>query len=929
VDATLAEMTLEEKAGQMVMLRIYGYYTHPESAAYREMSEAIREMRPGGVVLFQSEVESIPPLLRSLQDVSELPLLVAADMEQSMAFRVRRGTAPLPYAMAVGATRSVEAARFTGEVTAREGKALGVHWALAPVADVNNNPANPVISVRSYSEDPELVGRMARAFVEGVQEGGLLASAKHFPGHGDTALDSHFALPSIQADGERLDSVELPPFRHAVEGGVASIMTAHVAVPALDPSGLPATRSPILAEGLLRRKLGFQGLIVTDSMGMAGVRKVAWTGKATVQAVLAGADVLLLPPDPPVAVQALVRAVREGQLTEERLNVSVRRILEAKARLGLHEERMPEGEALRRDVARPEDLARTQEIAAASVTVVRNEGGVLPLKAEEPLQLLHLEMATRPRSPWIRGIPQEELRRRGIPVKTLDLGGPITAKQEAEVLALADDATHILASVFPLGTSAILPPSQARLLGALTKAGHRLVVTSFGSPYLLRELPPVPVFVTTYGGASSSQHAAMAALFGEAEVRGKLPVTLSGGTLKQPYPFGHGLEIPQRLMTLETSKSKDRSDATPQDLGLLPGGLAKVDQVVEDFLEQKAFPGAVLAVGYRGNLVHLNAFGHLTYDEGSPAVRTDTIYDLASLTKVIATTTMATMLVDQGKLDLETPEQDFLPLFIGEGKEGEAKKQVTVRHLLTHSAGVDWGAPLYQELQGPVAYLERIQGMDLVYEPGSRSLYSDLGLMLLGEILQRVAGTSLDDFVEERVFEPLGMEDTLYRPGKELFERIAPTELDAEWRGRILRGDVHDENAFALGGVAPHAGLFGTAPDLARFAQMIVNGGVFEHQRFFSRATLEEFTTRATVPDSSRALGWDTKSEEGSSAGTLFSPSSFGHTGYTGTSLWIDPERDLFVILLTNRVHPPRENILIRKVRPAVADAVIRALAEP
>ncbi|HSK81341.1 MAG TPA: serine hydrolase domain-containing protein [Thermoanaerobaculia bacterium] len=348
--------------------------------------------------------------------------------------------------------------------------------------------------------------------------------------------------------------------------------------------------------------------------------------------------------------------------------------------------------------------------------------------------------------------------------------------------------------------------------------------------------------------------------------------------------------------------------------------LEDADRLLESFRERGAFPGGVLAVGHRGEVVHLHAFGRLTYDADAPPVAADTLYDLASLTKVVATTTMAMILVDEGRLDLDQPVRELLPGFTGPGKEA-----VTVRHLLTHSSGLPAVAPLYQEIRGRTAYLERIQAMDLEFPPGSRSTYSDLGIILLGEILERTAGQPLDAFVRERVLEPLGMRDTRFLPPVELRPRIAPTEIDP-WRGRLIQGEVHDENAFAMGGVAPHAGLFGTAGDLARFAQMLLNGGIFEGRRLVSPETVELFTRRAGIPGSDRALGWDTKSAEGSSAGTLFSSRSFGHTGFTGTSIWIDPERELFVILLTNRVHPTRENNLIREARPAVADAVVRAL---
>jgi CubicO group peptidase (beta-lactamase class C family) len=376
--------------------------------------------------------------------------------------------------------------------------------------------------------------------------------------------------------------------------------------------------------------------------------------------------------------------------------------------------------------------------------------------------------------------------------------------------------------------------------------------------------------------------------------------------------------------------------ASPESMGFRPGGLDEVDRIIEAAVAARAFPGAVLAVGRRGALVHFRAFGRQTYDPGAAAVRTDTIWDLASLTKVVVTTTVAMILMDEGRLDLDAPVCRVVPGFRGRGKD-----VVRVRQLLTHSGGLVWWAPLYEELRGKPAYLERILEMDLDYEPGTKSVYSDLGLILLGEVLDRLAGAPIQDVARERLLEPLGMRDTQYVPPVALRPRIAPTERDP-WRGRVLRGEVHDENAFALGGVAPHAGLFSTAADLARFAQMLLNGGTLGGRRIVSAETVALFTRRAGgVPKSTRALGWDTPTdgitprsstpgEPGySSAGSLLSPRSFGHTGFTGTSMWMDPDRQLFIILLTNRVHPTRENRAHLKVRPRVADAVVRALGDP
>ncbi|MCG6924731.1 MAG: serine hydrolase [Acidobacteria bacterium] len=375
--------------------------------------------------------------------------------------------------------------------------------------------------------------------------------------------------------------------------------------------------------------------------------------------------------------------------------------------------------------------------------------------------------------------------------------------------------------------------------------------------------------------------------------------------------------------------------ATPEAAGFRAEGLADVDRLLESAVSDRAFPGAVLAIGRHGSLVRFRAFGRLSYEPGAPEVRTDTLYDLASLTKVVATTTVAMTLVDEGRLDLDARVADVVPEF-----SGGAKDRVRVRQLLTHTGGLLWWDRLYEQLRGRPAYLERILEMDLDYDPGTKMVYSDLGIILLSEVLQRLAGEPLEAMARRRVVEPLGMRDTQYLPPVGLRPRIAPTERDP-WRGRVLLGEVHDENAFALGGVAPHAGLFSTAGDLARFAQALLNGGELEGQRIVSEATVDLFTRRAGVAESTRALGWDTPSngkdprsstpgDPGySSSGSLFSPRSFGHTGFTGTSMWMDPERGLFVILLTNRVHPTRENRKISRVRSRLADAVVRALVEP
>ena len=911
-ERTLKGLTLEEKVAQMIGVRGLGIYTNPRSADYRELVNEVETLKVGHVTLFESDVYAVPRILNDLQSKARIPLLVAADLERGLAFRIRRGVVPVPYAMAIGATRSEEAAYFTGLVTGREARALGIHWAFAPVADVNNNPDNPVINIRSYGEDPELVTRLTAAYVRGARDGRILSTAKHFPGHGDTATDSHLSLPVITADRARLDRVELPPFASMFRAGVDSVMVAHVSVPSVDATGEPASLSAPITTGLIRDQMKYDGLIVTDALEMSGLDS-EWSGEAAVRAVMAGADLVLLPRDAKIAIREIVRAVLEGRIPLSRIDASVARLLRTKESLGLDRERFVDEREIPRNVGRPEDIAEAARITRASITAVKNDGNVLPLAVEKPLRLLHLVLSSDARNDNIAGIPETELRRRYVPFENRYVGPDLTPTASDEIVELARSGrfSHVLVSAFVRVTSskgtASMEGSHAGLLKRLSTGGPPLIVLAFGSPYLLRQAPEIPIYLAAYGGVDLAQRAALGALFGEFDIGGQLPVTIPG-----LFPAGHGLKIPHRSMTLAA--------APPDAHGFRAGTFENVDALVQGFIDRKAFPGAVVAVGRGDALVHLKAYGKVTYDEGARPMTTDTIFDLASLTKVIATTSMAMMLVDEGRLDLDRKVSDYFPTF-----SGGSKGLITVRHLLTHSSGIDWWAPLYKEAKTLDGYLARILKMDLKYEPGTKAVYTDLGVMMLGDILQRSAGMTIEEFVKRRLFDPMKMRDTGFRPPESLKPRIAPTEIDNEWRKRLVWGEVHDENAAGLGGVAPHAGLFGTAPDLARFATMLLNGGVFENRRYIAPVTLTTFVTNAGVPGASRALGWDTPAEN-SSAGALMSKRAFGHTGFTGTSMWMDPETGVFVIVLTNRVHPTRENNQIREARQQLADAVMRGL---
>lgn len=945
VEQTFAGLDLPHKAAQLVFVKTMPRPRAADAPDSLRLQREVEQLGIGGLVVSLAERDTVVPYLNALQQAAKVPLLVSGDFERSAGFRVDEGTVLLPGTMAIGALRNgaEDAARFAGEVTARESRALAVQWPLAPVADVNINPANPVINTRSFGEEPERVGKLVAAFIRGVHGASTpaMTAVKHFPGHGDTAVDSHLGLPVLDVDKRRLQQVELVPFKAAIAAGTDAVMIGHLAVPALDPSGAPATLSPVLNHDLLRGTLNYRGLVVTDAMDMHGAGGI-WPGAAAVRAVAAGADVVLMPPDAQVAVRALVDGVRDGALSQQRLDEAVLRVLVAKARMGLDRQRITDPAAVVERVGRSDDQARADAIARDAITLLRNRDDVLPLRVERPLKLLNLVLAGEgtpdPSEPF-----ELALQAQGIPADAQRVPLNIDAAQRDALLKALKEGgyTQVLVSLY-LSQRASLDANQTSLLQALADTGVPVVAVAFGSPYQLLGLPDgIDVLIAAWGPWAPNQRAAVSALLGNSAISGRLPVSLPGLA-----NVGAGLQLPARTLDLRDSRGDVRA------AGFDPKRLRAVHDVLDAAVQKGTFPGGVVAIGHAGKLALLEPVGRLDSAANAAAVSDDSLYDLASLTKVVATTTLAMQMVDQQRLDLDAPVSRYLPGFVdaatraddATAKKIPGKDTVSVRQLLTHSAGLEPITLMFKDLLGAhpdtadrnarqqqirQQYLQRIEALPLAYAPGSDSRYSDLGIILLGEILERVSGQSMQQLGTQTIFQPLRMQQTLFLPQlpkQDVLARTAATEQDP-WRGRLLRGEVHDENAWALGGVAPHAGLFSTVGDLARFAQMLLNGGVLDGQRIVTRATLDQFTHRdGRVVDSTRALGWDTPSDADSSAGTLFSARSFGHTGFTGTSLWIDPQRDLFVVLLTNRVNPTRNTTGIGKVRADVADAAVRAL---
>lgn len=913
VAQTLRKLSIKEKAGQLIMPALRAQYLSSKGSEMREIERQIRANHVGGFILFAGDVYEAAVLIDKVQAASKLPLLVASDFERGANFRLRN-TVSFPWNMAVGATGSEHWAYLQGKATALEARALGVNWIFAPVLDVNNNPANPVINIRSYGEDPELVARLGAAFIRGTQEAGVMATAKHFPGHGDTTVDSHLALPVMNVDRQRLESLELIPFKKAIEIGVWSVMTAHLAVPAIEPDTyIPATLSTGVLSGLLQKELGFSRLVVTDSLTMAGLAEGYWAGDAAVRAFKAGADVLLDSPNPDAVHQSLLQAIRSGEISGARLDHSVRKILEAKAWLGLHRKRRVDLQQISQVVNDPDLQAQAQQMADASITLVRDEPGIVPVDVRRG-RSAHAVMVLSRDQGEETGVFERELGQRLDSVSFDRLSMSTSESDLDAALDKARGAELVVCAIFArvvTGTGTVgLPEKLGTWVEKLSQIERPVVNIALGTPYVIQGFPAVRTYLCTFSNADVSQAAAVKGLFGEIPIKGKLPVSLPGVAVLRS-----GLERERSVMTLRS--------AAPVESASLQAQLDQtLSTLINEQIGKRAFPGASLAVGHRGRLVFEKAYGKLDYTAKAPAVTNETIYDLASLTKVISATTLAMQLYERGQLKLEHPVSRYFPAFVGELRE-----KITIRHLLTHTSGLPAHLPLYKDLQGKPAFVEKILQVPLESAPGTKAVYSDLGLILLGDIIEKLAAQPLDRLAAARIFQPLGMTHTFFNPKPRWKKVIAPTENDP-WRGRLLRGEVHDENAYAMGGVSAHAGLFGNSGDLATFCQMLLNGGIYDHRRIVRRSTLEKFTTRQNFPaGSSRALGWDTPSNA-SSAGNLLSPRSFGHTGFTGTSIWIDPARELFVILLTNRVHPTRENNAIREVRRLVADAAAKAVDE-
>jgi len=910
VDSLLAKMTLKEKIGQLFFIRANGTFLNREDERFLRLKELIQDYHVGGITFFRGDIYDQVMLTNRLQEISRIPLWITQDMEYGAAMRVESTTRFTPN-MGIAATQTPEYAYHVGRTTAKEAQALGVHQIFAPVLDVNNNPENPVINVRSYGGNPEIVSKYGLQFIDGVQNIGLISTAKHFPGHGDTNIDSHSDLPILDFSYSRLDSLELRPFNDAISHGVPSVMSAHIALPEISKNiQLPSTLDPKILHNILLDTLNFNGLVVTDALEMRGVSSYFSPGSAVIKSLQAGADVMLLSPDITTAVHEVYRAVESGVIEEKRIDRSVRKLLKLKMNFGLFENRLTNIDNLSRSIGNRSDQLLSQKIARESITVLKNEGDILPITNQKFPKVLLLSIADNS-----SGQTGSYLARRirdyhnNVTFRILDKR---TSKEDKkEIIEDAKEADLIILGSFifvQTGKEIQLSDEQKKFLNKITKTDAPSALVAFGNPYVVSDLSNTEAHIMAWSGNRLQVDATVPALFGASNISGRLPITIPG-----LYNMGDGLNLEKTIL---------RPDE-PEVAGMNPDSLRRIDDLLNKAIFDSVFPGATVAVARSGILAYHSGHGYHTYKKVKK-VRTGDIYDLASLTKIAATTTAVMKLVDEGKLDINDRVSKYITAF-----ESDRKNKIKIKNLLLHNSGLPPFKVYVDKYTNRKDILNAIKKENLVAKPYEQYIYSDLGFIMLAHIVEEVTGQRLDEYMKEHFYEPMDLTSTLFNPtdrGSWIKNRIPPTEIDTLFRKDTVHAVVHDERAYYMDGVAGHAGLFSSAKDMAAFGQMLLNKGSYAGKQFIKSDIVEEFTSRRSNLNN-RGYGFDRKSEGFSTAGTLTSEQTFGHLGFTGTSLWVDPENELVVVLLSNRTWPYRNHgNKMNQIRAEIADIAVSSI---
>jgi len=922
VDSVYNSLSQDEKIGQLFMPIV-----ESKSSWKTRIAGYINNQKIGGVLFSKGTLAMQAEMTNYLQSIAKTPLFVALDGEWGLSMRL--SDAPrFPRNLITGAIHDEETLKQYGKEVARQCREMGIHINFAPSIDVHTNPDNPVIGTRSFGELPANVARQGIAIARGMEENGVMAVAKHFPGHGDTSEDSHRTLPTVGHDMARLDSVELYPFRQYVNAGLSGMMLGHLNVPALNTNDLPASLSINVGQKLLKEQMGFTGLTFTDGMAMKGVSNQS---DMSVKALLAGNDVILGVIDQEKEFQEVKQAVEKGVISPAMLEEKVRKILTYKYILGVHRIKPINIRTLNRNIHAPESEWTQRKIYDKAVTLVKNNDSILPIRELDKNRIACVAI----------GAPEQNTFQ-----KWLKKYAGVTAFQAATAdSVMLKEFDTVIISVHSV------PADDSPALQQVIKSAAKSVLVLFDSPYTLDNIKPATdqasSVVVAYDNTDFAQMSAAQAVFGGIGFSGKLPVSAGG------------FEVNKGIDTQKTRLSY----SLPEEVGILSESLQGVEKIAFEGIRQRAYPGCYVMVVKDGTVIYDKGFGNMEYASGAK-VDAETVYDLASITKAAATVPAIMKLYDEKKIRL----QDHIGKFVPETR-GTNKANLTVRDVdpnsfngslfgkrsaLHHAryAGA-WGRTDYAFIPSfisdkpsatfhlPVArdlYASDNMHRALLKEVIATELrsktyrYSCLNFMLLKEAVEHISKTGLDSFVKDNFYKKLGAETLTFRPLDHMpVDNIAPTENDPFFRKQQLRGYVHDEGAALFGGISGNAGLFSNANDLAKLSQMWLNGGEYGGERFLSEETVNLFT-KTKSSNSRRGLGFDKpdpRNNNASPTSPLTPVSVYGHTGFTGTSFWVDPDNNMIYIFLSNRIFPERSpnRLSTLKIRERIQDELYKAMS--
>ncbi|RYY60204.1 MAG: serine hydrolase [Chitinophagaceae bacterium] len=931
VDSVFKTFSKDEKIAQLMVIRAHSNLGADHIA---KVTSDVAKYNVGALCFFQGGPVRQAILTNKYQQVAKTPLMVTIDGEWGLGMRLDSVT-KFPYQLTLGAMDDTTLMYQMGIAVGEQCKRLGVHVNYAPVVDINNNPSNPVIGYRSFGEDKYKVAALGAAYTRGMQAAGIMACAKHFPGHGDVAVDSHYDLPVVNKTVAQLDSLELYPFRAQVQAGVGSVMIAHLFIPAVDNTANTATSiSRNAVTGLLRDSLQYQGLTFTDALEMKGVAKYFPGGTIAVEALVAGNDMLCLPASVPETIAAVKKAIKQKRISWNDIDEKVKKVLYAKYQLGLNNIDPVDLNNLTADLNAKTDAVRTA-VAMKTLTLLKQTAEpVFPVTTGAKKKIAYVGIGTASLNAFGKRLKTDYnadvflFAQKGGDSDLNRIGSAIdNGKYDAVIIGVHNFSNR------PSGNYEI-SANSLRLWKKLNTANS--VTMLFGNVLAAANFCDASTLVACYQDDEITQEISADLLQGKIQPQGKLPVSVC------QFKFGAG------ITSLPASVSNDP----------LKSRLDVIDSIARDGIAKQAYPGCVIMAVHDGEIIYHKAFGHYEYDVASPEMSPESIFDLASVTKVTATTMAVMKLYEEGKIDLKKRLGNYLPVV-----RGTNKASILIEDVLLHQAGLVPFIQFYKETLGADGVPKQslystvprdsfqVRVADRLYlrndwedtimqriisspvAKGRKYVYSDNDFIFLGKIVEAISGVTLDQYVQQNFYSKLGMATTGFKP-REHFEldKLVPTEREKNFRMQLIRGDVHDEGASMLGGVAGHAGLFSDAYDLAKLYQMLLNGGELNGMRFFDPATIALFTSYQT-DISRRGLGFDKPEKDNATRRDPYpsssaSPATYGHTGFTGTCVWVDPTVKLIYIFLSNRVYPTRDDNKLSQlnIRPKIQEALYRAL---